>query len=49
LDNKNRIFNVDQCFAFPKEIAFSASPVIPKLRFLAGWKFSWINSDIDPY
>jgi hypothetical protein len=47
LDNKFRIFNVDQCFAFPKEIAVFASPVMPKLRFLAGWKYSLISSDID--
>jgi len=47
LDTKNRIFDVDQCFAFPKEIALSASPMVPKLRFLAGWKYSLINSDID--
>jgi hypothetical protein len=47
LDNKNRIFDVDQCFAFPKEIALSVSSLVPKLRFLAGWKYSLISSDID--
>jgi hypothetical protein len=47
LNNKNRIFDVDQCFAFPKEIALSVSPMMPKVRFLAGWKYSLISSDID--
>jgi hypothetical protein len=47
LDAKNRIFNVDQCFAFPKEITLFASPMMPKLRFLAGWKYSLLISDID--
>ena len=40
LEDKNRILNLDQCFAFR---------VKPKLQFLVGWKYSEISSNLSPY
>jgi hypothetical protein len=40
LDNSNRMWNWDLCFAFP---------VMPELQFLVGWKYGRISSSLDPY